>query len=66
MILYQKKLHDRYQDQRIAHRTTLVKHPWTNGMFEAMNKMIKTNKVKRFHYNDVGTLKKHPYEYGLN
>ncbi|MGH8557091.1 MAG: hypothetical protein ACRESZ_06430, partial [Methylococcales bacterium] len=24
----------------IEHRTTLVKHPWTNGMVEAMNKKI--------------------------
>lgn len=24
----------------IGHRTTLVKHPWTNGMVEAMNKKV--------------------------
>ena len=31
------------QAQTIEHRTTLVKHPWTNGMVEAMNKKIKAN-----------------------
>jgi len=32
-------------------RTTLVKHPWTNGMVEAMDKKIKENTVKRFQYD---------------
>jgi hypothetical protein len=44
----------------------LVKHPWTNGMVEAMNKKIKTNTVKRFHYDDVDALKQHLYTYALN
>jgi hypothetical protein len=44
------------QDNKIEHRiyapegTTLVKHPWTNGMAWAMNKKIKANTVKHFHY----------------
>lgn len=37
----------------IEHRTTLVKHPWTNGMVEAMNKKVKANTTKRFHYDNV-------------
>lgn len=54
------------QAHHIEHRTTLVKHPWTNGMVEAMNKKIKTNTVKRFHYDDVDALKQHLYTYALN
>ncbi len=54
------------QEQQIEHRTTLVKHPWTNGMVEAMNKKIKANTVKRFHYDSVKALKEHLYAYILN
>jgi hypothetical protein len=50
----------------IKHRTTLVKRPWTNGMVEAMNKKVKANTTKRFHYDNVGELKSHPYHYLLN
>ena len=53
-------------DHHIEHRTTLVKHPWTNGMVEAMNKKIKANTVKRFHYDNVEALKAHLYAYVLN
>jgi transposase-like protein len=53
-------------DHHIEHRTTLVKHPWTNGMVEAMNKKIKANTVKRFHYDNVDALKAHLYAYVLN
>jgi transposase-like protein len=54
------------QEQQTEHRTTLVKHPWTNGMVEAMNKKIKVNTVKRFHYDSVEALKQHLYAYILN
>jgi transposase InsO family protein len=50
----------------IEHRTTLVKHPWTNGMVEAMNKKIKANTTKRFYYETVTELKEHLYAYILN
>ena len=33
--------------KQIEHRTTLVKHPWTNGMVEAMNKKVKANTTQR-------------------
>jgi len=42
------------------------KHPWTNGMVEAMNKNIKSNTIKQFHYDTVEALKNHLYEYSLN
>ncbi|WP_174627722.1 DDE-type integrase/transposase/recombinase [Candidatus Methylobacter favarea] len=32
-----------YKDRQIEHCTTLVKHPWTNGGVEAMNKKVKAN-----------------------
>lgn len=54
------------QDQEIEHRTTLVKHPWTNGQALAMNKKVKTNTIKKYHYDSVDALKKYLYEYSLN
>lgn len=54
------------KEKQIEHRTTLVKHPWTNGMVEAMNKKVKSNTTKRFHYDNVDTLKTHLYHYLLN
>lgn len=54
------------REKRIEHRTTLVKHPWTNGMVEAMNKKVKANTTKRFHYDSIDALKKHLYHYLLH
>jgi IS30 family transposase len=54
------------QEHKIEHRTTLVKHPRTNGMVEAMNKKIKANTVKRFHYDSVDQLKYHLFAYLMN
>lgn len=53
-------------EQLIEHRTTLVKHPWTNGMVEAMNKKIKANTTKRYHYETNTELKGHLYAYILS
>lgn len=50
----------------IEHRTTLVKHPWTNGMVEAANKKIKTNTTKKYHYENIDEFKKHLYYYQIN
>jgi len=36
----------------IEHRLTKVRHPWTNGQVERMNRTIKEATVKRFHYDD--------------
>ena len=43
----------------IRHRLTKFKHPWTNGQVEAMNKTIKKNTTKKYHYESVEALKKH-------
>jgi transposase InsO family protein len=60
-------------DHSIEHRLTKVKHPWTNGQVERMNRTIKEGEaeqesiqwidfplnVKRFHYDDHAQLKNH-------
>jgi len=38
-------------DNGIEHRLTKVKHPWTNGQVERMNRTIKDATVKRYHYD---------------
>lgn len=42
----------RCQENDIDHRLTKVKHPWTNGQVERMNRTIKEATVKRFHYDN--------------
>jgi transposase InsO family protein len=43
----------------IEHRLTKVKHPWTNGQVERMNRTIKEATVKRFHYDSHQQLERH-------
>jgi transposase InsO family protein len=38
----------------IKHRLTKVRHPWTNGQVERMNRAIKEATVKRFHWSPGG------------
>jgi len=35
----------------IEHRLTKIKHPWTNGQVERMNRTIKEATVRRYHYD---------------
>lgn len=42
----------RCSEHGIEHRLTKVKHPWTNGQVERMNRTIKEATVKRYHYED--------------
>lgn len=46
-------------EHEIEHRLTKVKHPWTNGQVERMNRAIKDATVKRFHYDDHDQLRTH-------
>ena len=62
---------DRVCDENgIEHRLTKVKHPWTNGQVERMNRTIKDATVKRFHYDSHDQLTRHlrdfidAYNYG--
>jgi transposase InsO family protein len=43
----------------IEHRLTKVKHPWTNGQVERMNRTIKDATVKRFFYQSHDQLRGH-------
>ena len=47
------------REQAIKHRLTQVKHPWTNGQVERMNRTLKEATVKQFHYDSHAQLKAH-------
>ena len=46
-------------EHQIEHRLTKIKHPWTNGQVERMNRTIKEATVKRFHYDDHSQIETH-------
>ena len=60
----------RCRENGIEHRLTKVKHPWTNGQVERMNRTIKEATVKRFHYDNHRQFETHltdfisAYNYG--
>jgi len=49
----------RCQEHGIEHRLTKIRHPWTNGQVERMNRTIKDATVKRFHYDSHQQLRCH-------
>jgi len=49
----------RCRENGIEHRLSKIKHPWTNGQVERMNRTIKEATVKRFHYESHLQLEKH-------
>jgi transposase InsO family protein len=49
----------RCHENGIEHRLTKVRHPWTNGQVERMNRTIKDATVKRYHYDDHEQLRSH-------
>ena len=53
------------QENKIEHRLTLFKHPWTNGQVERMNGKIKTHTTKKFYYDSIEIFKEHLYFYLL-
>lgn len=60
----------RCRENGVEHRLTKVKHPWTNGQVERMNRTIKEATVKRFHYDSHQQFETHltdfisAYNYG--
>jgi transposase InsO family protein len=48
---------------KIEHRLTKVKHPWTNGQVERMNRTLKEATVKRYYYDTHEQLKQHLYTF---
>lgn len=49
----------RCRENGIEHRLTKIKHPWTNGQVERMNRTIKEATVKRYHYDRHEQLESH-------
>jgi transposase InsO family protein len=49
----------RCRENGIEHRLTKVKHPWTNGQVERMNRTIKEATVKRYHYDNHAQFTQH-------
>ena len=49
----------RCRENGIEHRLTKIKHPWTNGQVERMNRTIKDATVKRFYYESHDQLRRH-------
>jgi len=47
----------------IEHRLTKIKHPWTNGQVERMNRTIKEATVKRYHYDNHAQLTAHLHDF---
>jgi transposase InsO family protein len=60
----------RCEENGIEHHLTKVKHPWTNGQVEHMNRTIKEATVKRYDYESHQQLDAHlkvfidAYNYG--
>ena len=50
-------------ENKIEHRKTKVKHPWTNGQVERMNRTLKDATVNNFHYASHDELKKDLHAY---
>ena len=51
------------KENKIEHRKTKVKHPWTNGQVERMNRTLKDVTVNTFTYATHDQLKEHLHAY---
>ncbi len=49
----------RCRENGIEHRLTRIRHPWTSGQAERMNRTIKEATVKRCHYDSHRQLEAH-------
>ena len=68
-VIHYKKPSGRHPFDRICkthfieHRLTQIKHPWTNGQVERMNRTIKEATVKKYHYESFDALESHLQEF---
>ncbi len=53
----------RCEENGIEHRLTKIKHPWTNGQVERMNRTIKEATVKRYHDDSHQQLDAHLHDF---
>ncbi|MDH4370019.1 MAG: IS481 family transposase [Nitrospira sp.] len=53
----------RCREHGIEHRLTKIRHPWTNGQVERMNRTIKDAAVKRYHYDSHQQLDAHLHDF---
>lgn len=53
----------RCEENGIEHRLTKIKHPWTNGQVERMNRTIKEATVKRYHDDSHQQLQAHLHDF---
>ena len=53
----------RCEENGIEHRLTKIKHPWTNGQVERMNRTIKEATVKRYHDESHQQLEAHLHDF---
>ncbi len=53
----------RCDENGIEHRLTKIKHPWTNGQVERMNRTIKEASVKRYHCDSHAQLTAHLHDF---
>lgn len=53
------------QVYHIEHRLTKVRHPWTNGQLERMNRTIKEATVKIYHYESQDRIAEHIHDFLL-
>jgi transposase InsO family protein len=53
----------RCRENGIEHRLTKIKHPWTNGQVERMNRTIKEATVKRYYYDSHAQLTAHLHDF---
>lgn len=49
----------RCRENDIGRRLTKVRHPWTSGQVERMNRTIKETTVQRYHYDSHQQLEAH-------
>tara|TARA_B110001454_G_scaffold49624_1_gene48771 strand:+ start:2144 stop:2446 length:303 start_codon:yes stop_codon:yes gene_type:complete len=53
----------RCRENGIEDRLTKIRHPWTNGQVERMNRTIKEATVKRYHYDSHRQLETHLHDF---